>query len=59
MAIIQSAHVRLPRVATDLGNQQVNAEGRIGILQMALELVDVVLENLGALAHAANDADAT
>ena len=53
------APVRLPRVATDLGNQQVNAEGRIGILQMALELVNVVLENLGALAHAANDADAT
>ena len=51
-------HVGLPRASPDLGDEQVDAEGRVLVLQMALKLVDGFLQEFGALANASNDADA-
>ena len=49
--------VCLPRISPELGNQQIDAERSVRVLEMALQLVNVILEHLWALTDAANDAN--
>ena len=51
--------VRLARVAADLREQQVDAERRLLVHQERLELVNVLTQHFGRVAHAAHDAEAT
>ena len=58
MAPSRSTHVRLARAAADLGEEQVDAEGRVLVLEVALDVVNGLLQHLRALTQAANDTDA-
>lgn len=48
----------LASAATDLGKEQVNTKGRVLVVEVALELGDLVLEHVGGVADATDDAEA-
>ena len=58
-ANISETYIRLPGIASDLWDKQVDAERRVLVLEVALELVDIVLQDLWALAHSANNTNPT
>lgn len=45
--------------ASDLGEEQVDTEGGVLIVQVALKLGDLFLEHVGSVAHATDDTEAT
>ena len=51
--------VGLASISTDLGNQKVNTERSIFILEMSLDFINRTLKELGTLANTTNDTNAT
>lgn len=47
--------VGLPGVTSDLGKEEIDTEGRILVLEVSLELLDVLLEHLGGVSYSSND----
>jgi hypothetical protein len=45
------------RVAADLRQQQINAEGRVLVMQVALELRNLLAQHVRGVADAANDTE--
>ena len=54
---MNSAHIGLPRRSSYLRQQQIYAERRVLVFEMALEILDRPLEELRTLADTANDTD--
>ena len=50
--VLQKAHVRLPRIAPNLGNEEVYAEGRVLVLQIRLDSAN--LHGGNAIEHDVN-----
>ncbi len=48
-------YIGLACIPAHLGDEQVDAERRVRVFEMALEFVDVVLEHLRALRDTSND----
>ena len=49
--------VCLARIASDLREQQINAERRLLVVEERLELVNVLAKHFGRVAHTAHDAE--
>lgn len=47
----------IPSISTDLGEEQVNTEGSVLVVEEALELGDLLLEHLGGVADTADNTE--